>query len=90
MNYEEITDECLAINDVNKCVRFFHGCPTTISTKTNTLSLKYILKKITEWIIVSGITSQKLRMNLYASLLNFLHLIEENTKDFEPKKITDE
>ncbi|KAL5274824.1 NUP205 family protein [Megaselia abdita] len=86
---DEVTNECLAKNEISKNIGFFHCRPTISSAKSNTLSLKYILKNITEWIIVSGVTSQKLRINLYASLLNFLHLIKGSFKDFE-KEISDE
>ncbi|XP_037955762.1 uncharacterized protein LOC119685527 [Teleopsis dalmanni] len=48
----------------------------TMSTKSNSLSLKFILKNILEWIIISGGASQKLRINLYASLLNYLRIIK--------------
>lgn len=46
------------------------------SPKSSTLSLKYILKNIIHWIIVSGVGSQKLRMNLYAALLNFFYIVK--------------
>lgn len=46
------------------------------SAKSCTLSLKYILKNIIHWIIVSGVGSQKLRMNLYAALLNFFYIVK--------------
>ena len=46
------------------------------SPKSSTLSLKYILKNIIQWIIVSGVGSQKLRMNLYAALLNFFYIVK--------------
>lgn len=50
--------------------------------KTNSLSLKYILKNIVDWIIISGEASQKLKINLYASLLNFMHIVKGfNSKD---------
>lgn len=54
----------------------------TLAPKTNTLSLKYILKNIIDWIIISGEASQKLKINLYASLLNFMHIVKgNNTKE---------
>lgn len=46
-------------------------------TKSNSSHLKYIFRNIIEWIIVSGSSgSQKLRMNLYAALLNFIYIIK--------------
>lgn len=47
-----------------------------LGPKTNSLNLKYILKNIVEWIIISSVSSQKLKINLYASLLNFMHIIK--------------
>lgn len=89
-NQDDGSNENVTSNDINKSISFFHGRPTISSAKSNTLSLKYILKNITEWIIVSGVTSQKLRINLYASLLNFLHLVKGNAKDLDSKENTDE
>ncbi|KAM7343656.1 nuclear pore complex protein Nup205 [Cochliomyia hominivorax] len=51
----------------------------TQSAKSNTLNLKCILKYILEWIIVSGVASQKLRINLYAALLNCLRIIRDQS-----------
>ncbi|CRK98110.1 CLUMA_CG011478, isoform A [Clunio marinus] len=50
------------------------------SPKSNTLHLKYIFRNIIEWIIVSGAGSQKLRMNLYAALLNFIYIIKGDSQ----------
>lgn len=47
-----------------------------LGPKTNSLNLKYILKNIVDWIIISGVASQKLKINLYASLLNFMHIVK--------------
>lgn len=47
-----------------------------LAPKTNSLNLKYILKNIVDWIIISGVASQKLKINLYASLLNFMHIVK--------------
>lgn len=44
--------------------------------KSNSSQLKYIFRNIIEWIIVSGVGSQKLRMNLYAALLNFIYIVK--------------
>lgn len=51
---------------------------------TNTSSLKFILHSILEWILISNVSSQKLRVNLYGSLLEFLHMISVG---YEDKKI---
>lgn len=60
----------------------FLNSGSTLTPKTNSLSLKYILKNIVDWIIISGEASQKLKINLYASLLNFMHIVKGfNTKE---------
>lgn len=52
------------------------------SPKSNSLHLKYIFRNIIEWIIVSAVGSQKLRMNLYAALLNFIYIVKgESNKE---------
>lgn len=43
--------------------------------KNNALSLKYILKHLVEWILLSSAASQRLKSNLYAALLNFMHIV---------------
>lgn len=59
----------------------------TLAPRTNTLSLKYILKNIVDWIIISGEASQKLKINLYASLLNFMHIVKGfNAKEYDDQK----
>ena len=63
---------------------------TLNSARANTLSLKYILKNILEWILISGVGSQKLRINLYASLLNFMHIVKGNQEKSEGESQRDE
>lgn len=53
---------------------------TLAAPRTNTLSLKFILKNILDWIISSGLSSQRLRMNLYASLLHFIHIVKSDDR----------
>lgn len=48
-------------------------------SKSNTLNIKFILKYLLEWIIVCGVVSQKLRINLYASLLNCLSIVKDQS-----------
>ncbi|GJQ87127.1 hypothetical protein Trydic_g23975 [Trypoxylus dichotomus] len=43
--------------------------------QSNPAILKSILNKLTDWILVADVTAQKLRVNLYGSLVTFLHLI---------------
>lgn len=40
----------------------------------NTLNHKFILQRILNWMIVSGSSSQKTRVNLYGALLNFMRI----------------
>ncbi|KAI4469467.1 nuclear pore complex protein [Holotrichia oblita] len=49
--------------------------------ESNPTVLKSILNNLTDWILVADVTAQKLRVNLYGSLVTFLHLIsvEHNT-----------
>uniref|UniRef100_A0A1B0A9W8 Nuclear pore complex protein Nup205 n=1 Tax=Glossina pallidipes TaxID=7398 RepID=A0A1B0A9W8_GLOPL len=58
--------------------------------KSNALNLKYILKHILEWIMVSGVSSQKLRINLYAALLKCLTVIKAQNKNQKSNKLEDE
>ncbi|XP_075154690.1 nuclear pore complex protein Nup205 [Haematobia irritans] len=53
-------------------------------SKSNALNIKFILKYLLEWIIVSGVVSQKLRINLYASLLNCLSIVKEQNSRNHP------
>ncbi|XP_024081657.1 nuclear pore complex protein Nup205-like [Cimex lectularius] len=41
---------------------------------SNHYKLTTIITNLVKWILSSGVTSQKLRANLYSALLNFLHL----------------
>uniref|UniRef100_A0A1A9WFW1 Nuclear pore complex protein Nup205 n=1 Tax=Glossina brevipalpis TaxID=37001 RepID=A0A1A9WFW1_9MUSC len=74
----------LKMNDTGE----FKDGTNTSDVKSNALSLKYILKQILEWLIVSGVSSQKLRVNLYASLLNCLTVIKKQIKP--SKKMNDD
>lgn len=44
----------------------------------NSLNLKFILRNIVEWIIVSGAGTQKLKINLYACFLNAMYIVKQN------------
>lgn len=71
-------------SDVNDSTSFFGNQTSVVGdhsiispTKSNASHLKYIFRNIVEWVIVSGSSgSQKLRMNLYAALLNFIYIIK--------------
>lgn len=75
-NTENETSTQSIINVSNTVLAASLNKTNQLHSVMNSLSLKYILKNIIEWIIVSGIASQKLRINLYASLLNYLHIIK--------------
>jgi len=47
---------------------------------SHALSLKYILHNNFEWIIVCGQSSQRLRINLFSSLFNFMHIVKGGGK----------
>lgn len=47
--------------------------------QTKSLSLKFILQKILSWILVSSGSTQKMRVNLYGALLNFLSIVNLKT-----------
>ncbi|XP_071445952.1 nuclear pore complex protein Nup205-like [Hetaerina americana] len=49
-----------------------HGAEATL--QANSAALKVILSGILQWIVSSAPPSQKLRINLYGALLNFLHV----------------
>ncbi|SPP78524.1 blast:Nuclear pore complex protein Nup205 [Drosophila guanche] len=49
----------------------------------NSSNLRFILKRIVEWIMMSGVRSQKLRINLYAALLNCLRIVKRLRTDEE-------
>ena len=46
-----------------------------VSSDSNILNLKSILKRLLEWIVVSDVKSQKLRINLYAAILSCLRML---------------
>lgn len=48
---------------------------------SNSSTLKSMLHSILQWIIVSGVSCQNLRANLYGSLLNYLHLVDRGGRD---------
>lgn len=60
------------------------GCEVTTSVlQVHVGSLKEILENLIEWIIVANVTDEKLRINLYASLVTLLE-----TSDIEKPEIT--
>lgn len=63
----------------SKIVRKMPQVPNTI-TETFT-NVKYTIDKTIEWLINADVTAQKLRMNLYASLISFLHITKTNKSD---------
>lgn len=69
---------CYILKHKQKILRkdFESSVATDTNITTNTLSIKYILEHILQWMTVSGIDLQKLRINLYGAFLNVIHLIK--------------
>ncbi|XP_061729027.1 nuclear pore complex protein Nup205-like [Cydia pomonella] len=61
---------------------------TLSQMQTKSLPFKFILHKILSWILVSGDQSQKLRVNLYGALLNFLNIVNMKHQDDEDSQDT--
>ncbi|XP_030381528.1 nuclear pore complex protein Nup205 [Scaptodrosophila lebanonensis] len=57
------------------------GDVTHARANTSSSNLRFILKHIVEWIMVSEVKSQKLRINLYSSLLNCLRIVKRLRSD---------
>uniref|UniRef100_A0A182QEW4 Nuclear pore complex protein Nup205 n=1 Tax=Anopheles farauti TaxID=69004 RepID=A0A182QEW4_9DIPT len=51
--------------------------------RANALSLKFILKNILDWLLISGDGSPQLKMNLYVALLNYMYIIKGNRDSLE-------
>ncbi|XP_052893264.1 nuclear pore complex protein Nup205 [Anopheles moucheti] len=51
--------------------------------RANALSLKFILKNILDWLLISSDGSPQLKMNLYVALLNYLYIIKGNRDSLE-------
>ncbi|CAH1643767.1 unnamed protein product [Spodoptera littoralis] len=60
--------------------------PSNQIMQTNSLTLKFILHKILSWILVSGGSTQKMRVNLYGALLNFLNIVNLKTSPADPEE----
>ncbi|XP_075990057.1 nuclear pore complex protein Nup205 [Anticarsia gemmatalis] len=60
--------------------------PTNQVMQTNSLTLKFILHKILSWILVSGGSTQKMRVNLYGALLNYLNIVNLKTSPADPEE----
>ena len=58
--------------------------PSNQIMQTKSLTLKFILHKILSWILVSGSSTQKVRVNLYGALLNFLNIVNLKSSPAEP------
>lgn len=54
--------------------------------QTKSLTLKFILHKILSWILVSGGSTQKMRVNLYGALLNYLNIVNLKPSPAEPEE----
>uniref|UniRef100_A0AAG5DJ40 Nuclear pore complex protein Nup205 n=1 Tax=Anopheles atroparvus TaxID=41427 RepID=A0AAG5DJ40_ANOAO len=51
--------------------------------RANALSLKFILKHILDWLLISSDGSPQLKMNLYVALLNYMYIIKGNQEGLE-------
>ncbi|KAG6463418.1 hypothetical protein O3G_MSEX013862 [Manduca sexta] len=60
--------------------------PSNQIMQTNSLTLKFILKKILSWILVSGGSTQKMRVNLYGALLNYLNIVNLKHSPADPEE----
>ncbi|XP_044732734.1 nuclear pore complex protein Nup205 [Chrysoperla carnea] len=61
---------------------------TNITLYSSTVTLQHILRKIAEWIIVSEVTAQKIRINLYGALLHSINILNvKHTADLENKRV---
>ncbi|CAK1599296.1 unnamed protein product [Parnassius mnemosyne] len=60
--------------------------PSNQIMQTKSLTLKFILHKILSWILVSGGSTQKMRVNLYGALLNFLNIVNLKVSPAEPEE----
>ncbi|XP_052747538.1 nuclear pore complex protein Nup205 [Bicyclus anynana] len=62
--------------------------PSSQIMQTKSLTLKFILHKILSWILVSGVSTQKIRVNLYGALLNFLNIVNLKHSPADPEEET--
>ncbi|XP_049888015.1 nuclear pore complex protein Nup205 [Pectinophora gossypiella] len=62
--------------------------PSNQIMQTNSLTLKFILHKILSWILVSGGSTQKMRVNLYGALLNYLNIVNLKPSPADPEEET--
>ncbi|CAG4927678.1 unnamed protein product [Colias eurytheme] len=60
--------------------------PSNQIMQTKSLTLKFILHKILSWILVSGGSTQKMRVNLYGALLNFLNIVNLKPSAADPEE----
>ncbi|XP_045761560.1 nuclear pore complex protein Nup205 [Maniola jurtina] len=60
--------------------------PSNQIMQTKSLTLKFILHKILSWILVSGVSTPKIRVNLYGALLNFLNIVNLKQSPADPEE----
>ncbi|KAH8386462.1 hypothetical protein KR093_000678, partial [Drosophila rubida] len=53
----------------------------SISVESNSSNLRFILKRLIDWIMTSEVKSQKMSINLYAALLNVLRIVKRLRSD---------
>ncbi|CAG9783349.1 unnamed protein product [Diatraea saccharalis] len=71
--------------DASEFETSFFG-PSSQIMQTKTLTLKFILHKILSWILVSGGSTQKMRVNLYGALLNYLNIVNLKPNAADPEE----
>ncbi|GBP17317.1 Nuclear pore complex protein Nup205 [Eumeta japonica] len=60
--------------------------PSSQLMQSKSLTLKFILHKILSWILISGGSTQKMRVNLYGALLNYLNIVNLKSSSAEPEE----
>lgn len=63
--------------------------PSSQIMQSKSLTLKFILHKILSWVLVSGGSTQKMRVNLYGALLNFLNIVNLKASSADPEEEVD-
>ncbi|XP_028161417.1 nuclear pore complex protein Nup205 [Ostrinia furnacalis] len=71
--------------DASEFETSFFG-PSNQIMQTKSLTLKFILHKILSWILVSGGSTQKMRVNLYGALLNYLNIVNLKPSPADPEE----
>ncbi|XP_034102532.1 nuclear pore complex protein Nup205 [Drosophila albomicans] len=68
-------------NNNNNNISQKNGNQQSISAECNSSNLRFILKRLIDWIMTSEVKSQKMSINLYASLINCLRIVKRLRSD---------